>query len=278
MRDEQALAALSWMERIAFRVMRFLNEGWGRRPARIWQLGVVTPLVGWLLVYRRLRVYGIERLDGIPRDAPILLVTNHRTFFDLFILGWLLIRHPRLGRRVNFPVRSNFFYETPMGLVMSALLTGGSMFPPFFRAPEKKAMNRRSLDILLEKLRTPGEMVGFHPEGTRNKTDDPYTLLPAQPGVGELALKARPVIVPAFILGMTNHFWTEVKANRRREPTVIAVFGKPVELPQIQGDTRLSHHKRFADLLNERITALGAKERALRSAASPPASPVRFAR
>jgi len=165
-----------------------------------------------------------------------------------------------------------------MGLVMSALLTGGSMFPPFFRAPEKKAMNRRSLDILLEKLRTPGEMVGFHPEGTRNKTDDPYTLLPAQPGVGELALKARPVIVPAFILGMTNHFWTEVKANRRREPTVIAVFGKPVELPEIRGGTRLSHHKRFADLLNERITALGAEERALRSAASPPASPVRFAR
>jgi len=278
MRDEQALAALSWMERIAFRVMRFLNEGWGRRPARIWQLGVVTPLVGWLLVYRRLRVYGIERLDGIPRDAPILLVTNHRTFFDLFILGWLLIRHPRLSRRVNFPVRSNFFYETPLGLLMSALLTGGSMFPPFFRSTEKKAMNRYSLDILLEKLRTPGEMVGFHPEGTRNKTDDPYTLLPAQPGAGELALKARPVVVPAFILGMTNHFWTEVKANQRRAPLVIAVFGKPVELPEVRGETRLSHHKKVADLLNEKIAALGAEERALRSAVSPPASPARAAR
>ena len=278
MRDEQALAGLSWMERIAFRVMRFLNEGWGRRPARIWQLGVITPLVGWLLVYRRLRVYGIERLDGIPRDAPILLVTNHRTFFDLFILGWLLIRHPRLSRRVNFPVRSNFFYETPLGILMSALLTGGSMFPPFFRSAEKKAMNRHSLDILLEKLRTPGEMVGFHPEGTRNKTDDPYTLLPAQPGAGELALKARPVVVPAFILGMTNHFWTEVKANQRRTPLVIAVFGKHVELPEVRGETRLSHHKKVADLLNEKIAALGAEERALRSAVSPPPSPARAAR
>jgi 1-acyl-sn-glycerol-3-phosphate acyltransferase len=278
MQDEQAFATLSWMERIAFRVMRFLNQGLGRRAARIWQRGVVTPLVGWLLVYRRLRVYGIERLDGIPQDAPILLVTNHRTFFDLFILGWLLIRHPRLSRRVNFPVRSNFFYETPLGLLMSALLTGGSMFPPFFRSAEKKAMNRYSLDILLEKLRTPGEMVGFHPEGTRNKTDDPYTLLPAQPGAGELALKARPVVVPAFILGMTNHFWTEVKANRRRTPLVIAVFGKPVELPEIAGETRLSHHKKFADLLNERIAALGAEERALRSAASAPASPAQVAK
>jgi 1-acyl-sn-glycerol-3-phosphate acyltransferase len=278
MRDEPAFAALSWMERIAFRLMRFLNQGPGRRVARIWQLRVITPLVGWLLVYRRLRVHGIERLDGIPRGAPILLVTNHRTFFDLFILGWLLIRHPRLTRQVSFPVRSNFFYESPLGLLMSALLTGGSMFPPFFRSAGKKAMNRYSLDILLEKLRTPGQMVGFHPEGTRNKTDDPYTLLPAQPGAGELALKARPVVVPAFILGMTNHFWTEVKANRRRMPLVIAVFGKPVELPEIAGETRLSHHKKFADLLNERIAALGAEERALRSAASAPASPARAAK
>src|SRR5439155_1344364 len=96
----------------------------------------------------------------------------------------------------------------------------------------------------------------FHPEGTRNKTDDPYTLLPAQPGAGELALKARPVVVPAFILGMTNHFWTEVKANQRRTPLVIAVFGKPVELPEVRGETRLSHHKKVADLLNEKIAGL----------------------
>jgi len=154
---------------------------------------------------------------------------------------------------------------------LSAVFTGGSMFPPFFRSAEKKGMNRLSMSILLEKLRTPGQMVGFHPEGTRNKTDDPYALLPAQPGAGELALKARPVVVPAFILGLTNSPWAELKANLRRERPVIAVFGEPVQLPEPR-DTRLSHHKKFADLLNERIAALGAEERALRNAASPPAS------
>jgi 1-acyl-sn-glycerol-3-phosphate acyltransferase len=179
--------------------------------------------------------------------------------------------HPRLTRRVSFPVRSNFFYETPLGLLMCVLGTGCSMFPPFFRSAEKKAMNRVSLEILLEKLRTPGQLVGFHPEGTRNKTSDPYTLLPAQPGAGELALKARPVVVPAFILGMTNSFGTELKASLRRRSKVIAVFGDPVPLPEDAGVTRLSHHKRFADAINERITALGAEERAIRSAL--PASP-----
>jgi 1-acyl-sn-glycerol-3-phosphate acyltransferase len=251
--------------------MRFINQGGGRRVFRFWQRWVVTPLVG-LFIRGRLRVHGMERLDGVRPDVPILLVANHRTFFDLFILGWILIRHHRLGRQVSFPVRSNFFYETPLGLLMGVLFTGGSMFPPFFRSAEKKAMNRLSLGILLEKLQTPGQMVGFHPEGTRNKTDDPYAMLPAQPGAGELALKARPVVVPAFILGMTNSFWSELKANRRREPPVIAVFGSPIELPKLAGETRLSHHKRFADLINERIAALGAEERALRSGASQPAS------
>lgn len=269
MTGDPAFAQLSRIERIAFRVMRFLNQGKGSGVAWLWQRWVVTPMVGWL-VRRRLHVHGLERLQDVPDQAPLLLVANHRTFFDLFILGWILITHPRLGRRVSFPVRSNFFYESVAGLLVGAVFTGGSMFPPFFRSAEKKAMNRISLAILLEKLRTPGQMVGFHPEGTRNKTDDPYRLLPAQPGAGELALKARPVVVPAFILGMSNSLWAEVKANFRRERTVIAVFGEPVRLPELAGETRLSHHKKFADQINERIAHLGAEERALRSEASPP--------
>jgi 1-acyl-sn-glycerol-3-phosphate acyltransferase len=266
--EAAALAQLSRFERFSFRAMRWLNRS---KVGRVWQ-AVLTPLVG-ALVRRRVEIHGLDRIEDIPADAPILLVANHRTFFDLFILGWVLITHPRLRRAVNFPVRANFFYENPLGLLLCMAMTGGSMFPPFFRSAEKKAMNRHSLDILLDRLRTPGEMVGFHPEGTRNKTDDPYRLLPAQPGAGELALKARPQVIPAFILGMTNSFWTEVKAGVRGEPRVRAVFGAPVEVPRIEGETRLSHHKRFADVLAERIAALGAEERALRTAASRPASP-----
>ena len=268
--DHPAFATLNRMERTAFRVVRYFNQGGGRRVGLFWQRAVVTPLVG-LLFRGRLEIHGLDRLAGVPDGAPILLVANHRTFFDLFTLGWILITHPRLTRRVSFPVRSNFFYETPLGLLMCVLGTGCSMFPPFFRSAEKKAMNRVSLEILLEKLRTPGQLVGFHPEGTRNKTADPYTLLPAQPGAGELALKARPVVVPAFILGMTNSFGTELKASLRRRSKVIAVFGDPVPLPDDAGVTRLSHHKRFADAINQRITALGAEERAIRNAL--PASP-----
>jgi hypothetical protein len=54
-------------------------------------------------------------------------------------------------------------------------------------------------------------------------------------------------------------------ANLRRERTVVAVFGDPVELPQFEGETRLSHHKRMADLFTERILALATEEKAVRA-------------
>jgi len=104
-------------------------------------------------------------------------------------------------------------------------------------------------------------MVGFHPEGTRSTSDDPYQLLPAKPGVGELALKARPIVVPAFISGMGNSFWGELWSKRK----IIAVFGDPIELPETEGELRLSHYKRCADVFNQRIAALGEEEKAIRA-------------
>lgn len=261
---------LSRFERIAFRVMRFWNEGPGRGVAYLWQRYCVVPFVS-LFVSRRLEYRGLERVVALPEDARILLVANHLTFFDLFVLGWIVWKKGGLTQRLNFPVRANFFYENPAGLLICMTMSGGTMFPPFFRAAEKKAFNKHSLEVLIEKLRTPGQLVGFHPEGTRNKSGDPYTLLPAQPGAGELALKARPFVVPAFITGLTNSVLAELKANLRGERKVVAIFGEPVTLPEIEGETRLSHHKRTADLINARILALAEEEKALRaSSASPP--------
>jgi 1-acyl-sn-glycerol-3-phosphate acyltransferase len=256
MADAPPFEVLSWFERFAFRTMR----AWNRSAiGYFWQRRALIPFVG-AIVSRRLVYTGLERVTALPKDARILLVANHRTFFDQFVLGWILWKRGGMTQRLNFPVRANFFYQHPLGLFICMLMSGGTMFPPFFRAAEKKAFNRHSLGILIEKLKTPGQMIGFHPEGKRNKSDDPYTLLPAQPGAGELALKARPYVVPAFINGLSNSLWREVFGKRR----IVAVFGEPVELPEFEGETRLAHHKRTADMINERIAALFEEEKALR--------------
>jgi len=136
------------------------------------------------------------------------------------------------------------------------------MYPPFFRSAEKKAANKEMLQHLIDLLKKPGQLVGFHPEGTRGTGDDPYQLLPAKPGVGELALKARPTVVPAFINGMGN----SVLGELRSKTPIVVVFGEPVPLPEPEGELRLSHYKRCADLFNERIAALGEEEKRIRAA------------
>ena len=252
-------------ERFAFRVMRSLNAGGTSRPAWIWQRYVLIPFVR-LFVNRRVQVHGLERLRDLPKDCPLLLVSNHRTFFDQFVLCAQLMRVPALRRHLTFPVRGNFFYEHPLGLLVGIILSGGTMFPPFFRSAEKMPFNKASLALLIDKMKRPGQLVGFHPEGKRNQGDDPYTLLPAQPGVGEIALKARPMVVPAFINGLTNSAGGELRASFSAQPKVIAVFGAPVDLGDFPAETRLTHHKRCADRLNARIAELGAEERTLRAA------------
>jgi 1-acyl-sn-glycerol-3-phosphate acyltransferase len=247
---------LSSFEQFAVRVMRRANEA---PITAFWQRHVLIPFVGCVLG-RRTVAYGLER---VPKGSTerILLVANHRTFFDLFALGWLLLTRGGLRQSVSFPVRANFFYENPFGLAICLFMSGGSMFPPFFRDAEKKSVNKDMLAELIAQLQKPSQMVGFHPEGTRSTSDDPYQLLPAKPGVGELALKARPLVVPAFISGMGNSFWGELRSKRK----IIAVFGDPVELPETEGELRLSHYKRCADLFNQRISALGAEEKSIRA-------------
>ncbi len=259
--DLPVLSVLRPFERFAFRLMRRLNPS---AAGQFLQRGVLVPLI-WLFFRRRLHVRGLERLHELPREASILLVANHRTFFDLWVLSMLLQRDPGLRRRLSSPVRANFFYENPFGLLICVLLSGGSMFPPFFRSAEKMPVNKHSLGLLIQMLRTPGQLIGFHPEGTRNRGDDPYVLLPAQPGAGELALKARPVIVPAFVSGLSDNILDELWASVTRRRPIVAIFGEPVDVSDFPAETRLSHHKRCADRLNDRIAALGAEEKALRT-------------
>ncbi len=52
---------------------------------------------------------------------------------------------------------------------------------------------------------------------------------------------------------------------------MVAVFGDPVELPEVEGETRLSHHKKLADEFNARILALAVEEKEARGIrAAPP--------
>ena len=262
------IKSLPWFSRFAFRAVALCQRPWVVAVLQQFQRFVLEPFIFVFLISRRLQIRGAERLANIPPGAPLLVLANHRSFFDLFIVGWTLLNRCGLRRRISFPVRANFFYENPLGLLINLALSGGAMFPPFFRSKTLHGFNEYALGLIVERLREQGTLVGFHPEGTRNKGADPYTLLPAQVGAGLLALKTRPeaVIIPAFVNGLSNSFAKELWNNLRGREPVVVVFGAPPDLSHWPAETRLSHHKRCSDELLAGIGKLGEEEKAHRAA------------
>lgn len=265
---------LNTIERVALAVCRFANEDPRGKALQAWHhrwLG--NPFVR-AAVARRLHVHGLEHVTGLTPDRGVLLCSNHRSFFDQYILMSVLYDKASWPRRVYFPVRANFFYEAWTGLVINGLIGGFVMYPPLFRDATRSDENKVSLDRLTAFLGDPGVVVGMHPEGTRGKGPDPYQLLPAQPGVGQMIMRGRPIVLPAFINGVSNSVAHEFRMSysgrktRDREQIHI-VFGPPVDLGALlAGKPRPAQYKRVADKVLADIARLGEAERRFRAEAA----------
>ncbi len=263
--------ALTRLERFALRFGELANEN----PRGKWLQTRFLRGISYVWVRatlaNRILVEGLDDLMALRPETGVMLVANHRSFFDQYAMLLACYMGPvAWARHLYFPVRSNFFYDHPLGVVVNAAIAGGAMYPPIYRQKERRALNDEALDKMVELLRTPGNILGMHPEGTRNKNEDPYTLLPAQPGVGKLALVARPVVVPAFVNGLGNDFVKDVYSNftraARRERAVISVFGPPLDYSDLcEEKPRPTLYKKCADRFMVAIKALGERERELRA-------------
>jgi 1-acyl-sn-glycerol-3-phosphate acyltransferase len=262
---------LSRIERLAVRFAELANED----PRGKWLQSRFLRGVSYVWVRagiaRRIFADGLDDLIGLRPTTGVMLVSNHRSFFDQYAMLLACYMGPvPWAKRLFFPVRSNFFYDQPLGIMVNAAIAGGAMYPPIYRQSERRTLNDDALDRMVEIVRRPGNVLGMHPEGTRGKGDDPYKFLPAQPGVGKLALVARPMVVPAFILGLGNNAVEDVRLNftrdvRRTHP-VIAVFGAPVDYADLAVEKpRPTLYKKCADRLMIEVGKLAVREKQLRA-------------
>jgi 1-acyl-sn-glycerol-3-phosphate acyltransferase len=263
-------ASLNRLERVARRFAELANAPRGKWLQTQFLRSISYTWVRAGLA-RRMFVDGLDRLMAMSPETGVMLVSNHRSFFDQYAMLLAVWMGPvPWAKRLYFPVRANFFYDHPLGLVVNAAVAGGAMYPPIYRQPERRALNDEAIARMVAILSERGNVLGMHPEGTRGKGPDPYTFLPAQPGVGKLALHAKPVTIPAFVLGLGNDILQDIKWNfereARRDHAVIVVFGDPVDYGELVTEKpRPALYKRSADLLMAAVGALSAREQELRA-------------
>lgn len=267
----EELAVLSSFERFAFRLTWRMNRG---RWKRFWTFCQRTLGAGWIhfSTYNLMRVSGLEHVEAAERSRPLLLVANHRSFFDMYVVSTVLFRRTKWRKQLFFPVRGRFFYDTFGGLLVNLVMGWWSMFPPFFAGGDNPKTEQREFDKFSMRLLAhlcregAGNVIGFHPEGTRNKGADPYTYLRPQPGVGKLIKDARPQVVPVFIAGLGNDLPKQVLGNWRGGEPVRVHFGPTLDLSNFyERRDSVRTYKEIADFVMSRIAELGEQDRAARA-------------
>src|SRR5256885_13311034 len=107
--------------------------------------------------------------------------------------------------------------------------------------PQKRVFDKYSMRRLVQLANEgAGNVIGFHPEGTRNLNDDPYSYLRPQPGLGKLIKDANPQVIPVFIAGLGNNLpkqalgnWVggpKIRIHFRRQPDLLELIAKKVHV------------------------------------------------
>jgi 1-acyl-sn-glycerol-3-phosphate acyltransferase len=114
----EELAVLSPFERFAFRVTHRMNLG---RWKRFWTWCQSFFGAGWIHIstYNLMRVYGLEHVEAVDHSRPLLLVANHRSFFDMYVVSTTLFRKTPWRKQLFFPVRGRFYYQNPLGMFVN---------------------------------------------------------------------------------------------------------------------------------------------------------------
>jgi 1-acyl-sn-glycerol-3-phosphate acyltransferase len=261
------LAVLSSFEQFAFHLVRHMNQGnW----KRFWTWCQKVFGAGWIhfSTYNLMQVYGLENVHSLSHERPILLVANHRSFFDMYTVSTVLFRNTKWRKQLFFPVRGRFFYQGPLGLFVNLVMGWWSMYPPFFASGENPLLDKRAFDKYSFALLTSlcregaGNVIGFHPEGTRNKSSDPYSFLPAQPGVGKLIKDAAPQVIPVFIAGLGNDLPKQVLGNWTGGEKIRIHFGPSLDLSDFfSKKDHVRTYKEISDFVMRKIAELGEADR-----------------
>lgn len=257
-------ASLRGLERLSIGLCRFIATQPWLKSALQWAIEKCNAKLTYACVSHLIEESGLEHIRNLKPEGSILLVANHRSFFDMFVASAVLYKHTHFLKHLFFPVRADFFHSHPIGLALNIFIAGGAMWPPIYRDRRRGELNPVSMAQMDALLRRQDTLVGIHPEASRNKNDDPYQFLRTRSGVGQLVQNCpdNTIIIPYFMCGLSSDFLYEVKRNfkpagQRGAPIRIR-FGQPVLASTLNREDSARDH---AEHLMDMIKALAEEER-----------------
>ncbi len=159
-------------------------------------------------IYLRMSRIGREY---IPKDGPVIIAANHRSFFDPFMIGTMV-------RRPMYYVAKKELFEYHPWL---AWLLGALGAFPVDRGAGDADMIETTKGILAR-----GEIVLMFPEGTRTR---PGSLGKPKRGVGRLALETGAPVVPVAIIGTED-----IRNGWRIRPRKVRIrAGRALRFPMV---------------------------------------------
>ncbi|MGH2997580.1 MAG: lysophospholipid acyltransferase family protein, partial [Gaiellaceae bacterium] len=176
----------------------------------------------------RVEIAGAER---VPRSGPCVLVSNHESVIDPFVLA-LVTR-----RTVRYMAKAELWDHPVMRFFMEAFGT----FPIQRRTGDRGAVDRAA------QLLDAGEIIGIFPQGTTL----PYRRKPWGRGAAKLALATGAPIVPACLVGTER----AVRPHRLKLglPRLLVLVGQPIRVdrqrPTVANAKALT--ERVADAIGE---------------------------
>jgi len=202
----------------------------------------VNPIAHWVITYGcklglviMCRIHK-ENWESVPREGPLITITNHTGMLEAPMMYTQLQPRPKLTALAKIESWDNWFLKMVFNLWEII---------PIRRGEADREALRKSLEMIEQ-----GYIFGMSPEGTRSKNG---TLLRAHSGVAVLALKTGAPLLPIVHWGGED-FSKNLK--RRRRTDFFIRVGKPFRLDAGGGHVTQEIRQQMADEMMYQVAKL----------------------
>ncbi len=189
-------------------------------------------LLSWVFMHIvcRYRVEGREHLQHIAESQPVLIVSNHLSWYDPLLLGLVF------PRRVWFFTKAEAFRWPIVG----GLIRGTEQI-----AVHRGEGDRAALECAVTYLRENKALVVF-PEGTVERQEQ---MIAAHPGVAVIAVRAKALVVPVALTGSRRI----LRSHGGWRPHVCLKIGAPYIPALLEGSPRKAGMQAITDEMMDKI-------------------------